>query len=93
VNAYNFGTTPPHGEENPGLSLFYKDDSGKIYHTYSTYGRGLESLLGTYAILDRVTKGRDEAELPMPMSWVRHHDKYEPALQGTGTCCHSKNGH
>ena len=46
AKAYNFGTTAAHGEENPGLSLFYKDSSGAIFHTYSTYGRGLESMLG-----------------------------------------------
>ncbi len=45
--AYNFGTTIPHGEENPGLSFFYKDTSGALFHTYSTYGRGLEVMLGT----------------------------------------------
>ena len=93
VKAYNFGTTPPHGEENPGLSLFCKGDNGDIFHTYSVYGRGLESLMGTYAILDRVSKGRDEDGLPAPMSWLRHHDKYEPTMQGTGTCCHNKQNH
>ena len=88
AKAYNFGTTAPHGEENPGLSLFYKDSGGAVFHTYSTYGRGLEPMLGTYAILDRAPKGRDEVGLSSPMSWVRHHDKYEPTLQGIGSCCH-----
>ena len=63
-NAYNFATIPPHGEENPGLSCFYKDPSGAVFHTFSGYGRGLESMLGTYAILDRAPKGRDEEGLP-----------------------------
>ena len=83
----------PHGEENPGLSFFYKDPSGAVFHTYSTYGRGLEAMLGTYAILDRAPKGRDEGGLPSPMAWVRHHDKYEPTLQGAGSCCHEKDCH
>ncbi len=90
ANAYNFGTIPPHGEENPGLSCFYKDPSGTIFHTYSGYGRGLEAMLGTYAVLDRAPKGRDEARLAAPMQWVRHHDKYEPVLQSIGSCCHEK---
>ncbi|HLN27691.1 MAG TPA: thioredoxin family protein [Gemmataceae bacterium] len=93
AKAYNFGTTAPHGEENPGLSFFFKRSDGAILHTYSTFGRGLEAVLGTYAILDRAPKGRDEAGLPMPMAWVRHHDKYEPTLQGAGSCCHNKAGH
>ncbi len=90
---YNFGTAVPHGEENPGLSLFYKDPSGGVFHTYSAYGRGLEALLPTYAVLDRAPMGRDEAGLPMPMAWVRHHDKYEPTLVGVASCCHGKESH
>lgn len=88
VKAYNFGSGAPGNEENPGLSFFYQDPSGSIFHTYSTFGRGLEALLGTYAVLDRTPKGRDEASLPSPMAWVRHHDKYEPTAQGSGSCCH-----
>ena len=91
--AYNFATIPPHGEENPGLSCFYKDPSGAIFHTYSVYGRGLEAMLGTYAVLDRAPKGRDEESLPMPMAWVRHHDRYEPTVQQAGSCCHEKQSH
>jgi len=86
--AYNFSTTVPHGEENPGLSFFCKDPAGALFHTYSTYGRGLEMMLATYAVLDRAPQGRDEAGLPAPMAWVRHHDKYAPTLQGAGSCCH-----
>jgi len=66
-------------EEAPGLSVFAKDANGDIYHTYSTYGRGLEVLMGTYAVLDLVPKGRDE-DPEATMSWVRYHDSYgEPA--------------
>ena len=93
AKAYNFGTAAPHDEENPGLSLFYKDPRGAILHTYSTFGRGLEAVLGTYAVLDRAAKGRDEGNLPSPMAWVRHHDKYEPTMHGAASCCHSKAGH
>jgi predicted dithiol-disulfide oxidoreductase (DUF899 family) len=85
---YNFGSITPHGEENPGLSLFYKDSSGSVFHTYSTYGRGLESMVGTYSLLDLAPLGRNEGGLASPMSWVRHHDKYEPTVQGIEPCCH-----
>lgn len=63
--------------EAPGISVFFKDEDGAIFHTYSTFGRGAELALGTYRFLDIVPKGRDEAGLPFPMAWVRHHDKYE----------------
>lgn len=93
VKKYNFGTVTPHGEENPGLSLFSKDAGGSVFHTYSCYGRGLEAMLATYAVLDRTPKGRNEAGQPMPMAWVRHHDKYEPTLHEIGACCHNNNSH
>ena len=60
----------------PGVSVFFKDDAGDIFHTYSTYGRGLDTLNGTYQFLDLVPKGRDEASLPSPQAWVRFHDEY-----------------
>jgi predicted dithiol-disulfide oxidoreductase (DUF899 family) len=90
---YNLDTRKPYAEENPGLSMFYKDASGAIFRTYSTYARGLDPLLVTYAILDRAPKGRDEADLPSSMAWLRHHDKYEPALHTAGSCCHKTEGH
>jgi predicted dithiol-disulfide oxidoreductase (DUF899 family) len=89
AKGYNFGTLAPYADECPGMSFFYKDPSGAIFHTYSVYARGLDSLLGTYVILDRAPKGRDEANLPSSMSWVRHHDKYEPTVQSLGSCCQS----
>jgi predicted dithiol-disulfide oxidoreductase (DUF899 family) len=64
-------------EEAPGASVFYKDGTGAIFHTYSSYARGLDMLVGTYNYLDLVPKGRDEAELPWTMAWVRHHDRYD----------------
>ena len=63
--------------EMPGLSVFYKDEAGAVFHTYSTYARGLDSFLGVYRFLDIVPKGRDEANLPFSMAWIRRHDSYE----------------
>lgn len=63
-------------EEAPGISAFYKDTGDDVFHTYSTYGRGVEQLVGTYMILDMVPKGRDEDHLGFTMEWVRHHDRY-----------------
>ena len=57
-----------------------------MYHTYSTYGRGLDMLIGTYHFLDLVPKGRDEDQLSWPMEWIRHHDKYEDAHDMKGSC-------
>jgi predicted dithiol-disulfide oxidoreductase (DUF899 family) len=53
-----------------------RDDDGAIYHTYSCYSRGLDTLNPVYQLLDLVPKGRDEAELPYPMDWVRRNDAY-----------------
>jgi predicted dithiol-disulfide oxidoreductase (DUF899 family) len=89
---YNLGTRAPYEEENPGLSLFYKDASGAVYHTYSTYARGLDPLMATYTILDRSPKGRDEEGMSPPMKWVRHHDKYEPESKSAASCCHKTDG-
>lgn len=77
---YNFGKNAHPSEEAPGLSVFYKDENGDIFHTYSTYARGLEPGLLPYFYLDLVPKGRDEGELPWPMAWVRHHDKYQQSV-------------
>jgi len=73
-NAYNFGTAKAHGPEQPGVSAFVRDDAGRVFHTYSCYGRGIEPLNTTYRVLDLLAKGRDEGE--RPMSWVRLHDEY-----------------
>ena len=62
--------------EGPGLSVFRKDAAGTVYHTYSSYGRGLDMLIGTYHLLDLMPKGRDEGDLPYTMAWIRHHDRY-----------------
>lgn len=60
----------------PGFSVFSRDADGQLFHTYSTYGRGLDPINATYQLLDIVPKGRDEAGLPQPMAWVRLHDLY-----------------
>lgn len=75
-NNYNFGTRHFGGPEAPGLSVFYKDAGGSIYHTYSCYARGLDILNTAYHHLDLTPKGRDEDGLPYPMAWVRLHDEY-----------------
>jgi len=64
-------------EEGPGISVFYKNKNGNIFHTYSSYRRGVEIGMGTYNCLDLVPKGRDEDALAFSMSWLRHHDRYE----------------
>jgi len=73
---YNYEKEGFGSEEAPGVSVFYKDAAGEVFHTYSTYARGGDILLGAYNYLDLVPKGRDEAGLPWTMAWVRHHDKY-----------------
>lgn len=72
---YERGTFP--AEEAPGLSVFYESEAGEVFHTYSTYGRGLDILVGTYNMLDLAPKGRDEDGFAFTMAWVRHHDRYE----------------
>ena len=73
---YNYTMQEFPSEEAPGISVFYKDAGGDVFHTYSTYGRGVEPLVATYMILDMVPKGRDEDHLSFTMEWVRHHDRY-----------------
>jgi predicted dithiol-disulfide oxidoreductase (DUF899 family) len=74
---YNYAKQPFPSAEAPGASVFFKDpETGEIYHTYSTFARGLDPLVGTYVLLDLVPKGRDEDGLPFSMSWVRYHDRY-----------------
>jgi predicted dithiol-disulfide oxidoreductase (DUF899 family) len=74
---YNYEMTTFPSEERPGASVFYKDRAGEVFHTYSTYGRGLEMFLGAYHLLDIAPKGRDEDDLKFSMAWVRRHDEYE----------------
>jgi predicted dithiol-disulfide oxidoreductase (DUF899 family) len=73
---YNFDLREFPSEEAPGISVFYKDEHGEIFHTYSSYARGLDLLVGAYNYLDLAPKGRDEGALAHTMAWVRHHDRY-----------------
>jgi predicted dithiol-disulfide oxidoreductase (DUF899 family) len=66
-------------EEAPGISIFARDAAGNVYHTYSTYGRGVEVVMATYNLLDLVPKGRDEDGLEYDMEWIRYHDRYNQA--------------
>ena len=99
---YNYGMQHFPSEERPGTSVFYKDAAGNIFHTYSSYARGLDILIGAYNWLDITPKGRDEEGLKHTMAWVRHHDKYDEgckvdakaeylqpakAADAAGSCC------
>jgi predicted dithiol-disulfide oxidoreductase (DUF899 family) len=72
---YNYAKPKWPGVEHPGMSAFVKE-GGVVYHTYSTYARGLDWLIGTYHFLDRAPRGRNEEGLSHGMEWVRHHDRY-----------------
>ncbi|MDP9138989.1 MAG: thioredoxin family protein [Pseudomonadota bacterium] len=73
---YNFGTSPSLAEDLHGLSVFHKDGDSGIFHTYSTYARGGDILIGAHNFLDMTPKGRNEKGT---MDWVRLHDAYEDA--------------
>jgi predicted dithiol-disulfide oxidoreductase (DUF899 family) len=73
---YNYTQQKPYASEAPGISVFYKDAGGAVFHTYSTYARGLDMLNGAYHLLDLVPKGRDEESLPHHSGWLRRHDEY-----------------
>jgi predicted dithiol-disulfide oxidoreductase (DUF899 family) len=96
---YNYDLVEFPSEEGPGLSVFFKDADGRIFHTYSSYARGLDIFVGAYNFLDHAPKGRDEDGFAHTMAWVRHHDRYdqgyfvdptagyvEPA-KVAGSCC------
>ena len=84
---YNYERQEIGSDEMPGASVFYKDATGAVFHTYSAYARGLDILVGAYNWLDLTPKGRDEAELPWSMAWVRRHDEYDDDEQQS--CCGS----
>lgn len=73
---YNYTTKPYPIRELPGLSVFFRDSLGSVFHTYSTFARGLENFLTAYQFIDITPKGRDEAETG-GMGWLRHHDRYD----------------
>ncbi len=72
------------GSESPGTSVFYRNSTGQVFHTYSTYSRGGDILIGAHNFLDLTPKGRNEKGT---MDWLRHHDKYEKFNSGS-SCCH-----
>ena len=76
---YNYQNADMDMADREGTSVFYKDASGAVYHTYSAYARGIDILNTAYNYLDFVPKGRDEDELEFTQSWVRYHDKYDTA--------------
>jgi len=73
---YNYVPRTTSITELPGISVFYRDAAGTVFHTYSCYSRGLDAMNAAYQYLDLAPMGRNEADLPFSMAWVRHHDKY-----------------
>ncbi len=76
---YNYAKHAGSMPDLPGFSVFFKADSGSIFHTYSTYARGVDPMNVAYQLLDLVPKGRDEQGLPYPMAWVKLRDLYGAA--------------
>ena len=73
---YNYQIRPNTVSEQVGISVFYKNEQGELFHTYSCYARGVDMLNGAYHYLDLVPKGRDEEGLEFSMQWLRRHDQY-----------------
>jgi predicted dithiol-disulfide oxidoreductase (DUF899 family) len=73
---YNFQRRRFPSEEAPGISVFYRNERGEVFNTYSCYARGLDMLNGAYHYMDLAPKGRDEQGLPHTMAWLRRHDQY-----------------
>jgi predicted dithiol-disulfide oxidoreductase (DUF899 family) len=100
--SYNYGTRAYDSQEASGLSVFFKDAAGDVFHTYSCYARGDEKGLGTYMLLDLTPKGRNETGPRHDLTdWVRHHDRYDPGgiadttgryrpAPTSGSCCHGE---
>ncbi|MDC7694256.1 thioredoxin family protein [Asticcacaulis sp. DXS10W] len=76
---YNYGVREIGTTDEQGISIFYRDpDTGAVYHTYSSHGRGIDIVNGAYQFLDMTPKGRDEDHFDFSMSWLRRHDQYPP---------------
>ena len=84
---YNYRDIPPAEahDELPGLSAFYKNEAGEVFHTYSSYARGAEEVIGTLMLLDRAPLGRNEGST---MNFVKRHDEYEQKPESGSSCCH-----
>jgi predicted dithiol-disulfide oxidoreductase (DUF899 family) len=74
---YNYSKTKMTMTDREGVSVFYRDDSGAVFHTYSSYARGIDMMNTAYQYLDLVPKGRDEDRLPSSQAWVQYHDRYK----------------
>ncbi len=74
---YNYGKLPVDSSDMPGVSVFYKDGKENIFHTYSTYSRGIDVFNTAYNYLDLVPKGRDEDAFEFSMDWLQYHDRYD----------------
>jgi predicted dithiol-disulfide oxidoreductase (DUF899 family) len=74
---YNYTTQSFPSSEGPGISVFSKDGQGTVFHTFSSFARGLDMFIGAYHLLDITPKGRDEAGFKYGMEWLRHHDRYD----------------
>ena len=83
---YNYELRDVGIDELSGRSVFYRDEAGDIFHTYSSYARGGELFLGSYAVLDITPKGRNETINGNLTDWVRHHDRYQDSEDA---CCHA----
>jgi predicted dithiol-disulfide oxidoreductase (DUF899 family) len=83
---YNFGTSGFGVEEAPGISVFYRDADGSIFHTYSCFARGLDMMNAAYHYLDLTPLGRHEEGLPYPMDWLRLRDQYVPSADKSACC-------
>jgi predicted dithiol-disulfide oxidoreductase (DUF899 family) len=81
---YNYSLQDTHSPEREGVSVFYKDTAGHVFHTYSAYARGIDVLNVAYHYLDLVPKGRDEEGHEFPQFWVRRHDEYRKQLARLG---------
>ncbi|HWK88152.1 MAG TPA: thioredoxin family protein [Xanthobacteraceae bacterium] len=83
---YNYTTIDNTMEELPGFSVFYKNDKGEIFHTYSSYARGNEEIIGAYMWLDMTPLGRNETASGSLMDWVKRHDEYGAGAQPKSCC-------
>ena len=84
---YNYELRDVGIDELSGRSVFCRDEAGDIFHTYSSFARGVELFLSSYAVLDITPKGRNETINGNLTDWVRHHDRYQD--ENEGACCHS----
>ncbi len=75
--SFDFAPVGDAADEAAGISVFTRTSDGEVFHSYSTYARGLDIFNGTYQILDMTPKGRDEDDLPWTMAWLQRHDAYE----------------